>query len=85
MTCPVNVYRTVYSTVAYTRVTFYKVPEKTRPCRGIYFEKYYGNGGGDGCWKKKIKTEGVGKKIYKKGAVIRISLVRIRILVGLDP
>ena len=37
--------------------------------RGIYFAKYYGGGGGkkNGCWGKKMKTEGVVKKMKKKG------------------
>ena len=37
--------------------------------RGINFAKYYGGGGGDknGCWEKKMKTEGVGKKMKKTG------------------
>ena len=36
---------------------------------GIYFAKYYGGGGGgkNGCWGKKMKTEGVGKKNEKEG------------------
>ena len=37
--------------------------------KGIYFAKYYGGGGrGDknGCFGKKMKTGGVGKKIKKR-------------------
>ena len=35
--------------------------------RGIYFAKYYCCGGKKWLLKKKMKTEGVGKKIKKKG------------------
>ena len=35
--------------------------------RGIYFAKYYGGGGGEWLLRKKMKTEGVGKRKKKKG------------------